>query len=149
MSLLPVYYRYLSEEHKDLIIHDIVLHKEDTDGNRRMLDAFFKEHPQAVLGAVFNSRVYQVANYLHEKGQKLAGLVGYDLLHKNTEFLKTGEVTFLVADSVKGLADSGKTIVIVTHDPEFILRCCNHVIHLENGMLRLYLSRSSRKIEVL
>ena len=40
-----------------------------------------------------------------------------------------------VADSVKGLADSGKTIVIVTHDPEFILRCCNHVIHLENGML--------------
>ena len=40
-----------------------------------------------------------------------------------------------VADSVKGLADSGKTIVIVTHDPEFILRCCNYVVHLENGML--------------
>lgn len=57
---------------------------------------FFKEHPQAVLGAVFNSRVYQVASYLHEKGWKLAGLVGYDLLHKNTELLKTGEVTFLI-----------------------------------------------------
>ena len=69
---LEGFMQYLSEEHKDLIIHDIVLHKEDTDGNRRMLDAFFKEHPQAVLGAVFNSRVYQVANYLHEKGQKLA-----------------------------------------------------------------------------
>ena len=40
-----------------------------------------------------------------------------------------------VADSVKGLADTGKTIVIVTHDPEFILRCCNYVIHLENGRL--------------
>ena len=40
-----------------------------------------------------------------------------------------------VADSVKELADSGKTIVIVTHDPEFILRCCNYVIHLENGRL--------------
>ena len=88
--------QYLSEEHKDLTIHDIVLRKEDTDGNRRMLDAFFKEHPQAVLGAVFNSRIYQVASYLHEKGQKLAGLVGYDLLHKNTELLKTGEVTFLI-----------------------------------------------------
>ena len=50
----------------------------------------------SVLGAVFNSRVYQVASYLHEKGWKLAGLVGYDLLHKNTEFLKTGEVTFLI-----------------------------------------------------
>ncbi len=60
---------YITEEHKDLTIHDIVLHKEDTDGNRRILDDFFKEHPQAViLGAVFNSRVYQVASYLHEKG---------------------------------------------------------------------------------
>ena len=76
---LEGFMQYLSEEHKDLTIHDIVLHKEDTDGNRRILDAFFKEHPQAVLGAVFNSRVYQVASYLHEKGWKLAGLVGYDL----------------------------------------------------------------------
>lgn len=25
--------------------------------------------------------------------------------------------------------------MIVTHDPEFILRCCNYVIHLENGRL--------------
>lgn len=38
-----------------------------------------------------------------------------------------------VADSVNRLANSGKTVVIVTHDPEFILRCCNYVIHLENG----------------
>ena len=40
-----------------------------------------------------------------------------------------------VADSVNILADSGKTVVIVTHDPEFILRCCNYVIHLENGIV--------------
>lgn len=40
-----------------------------------------------------------------------------------------------VADSVKKLAASGKTVVIVTHDPEFILRCCNHVIHLEKGKI--------------
>ena len=59
---LEGFMQYLSEEHKDLTIHDIVLHKEDTDGNRRILDAFFKEHPQA----------------------------------KNTEFLKTGKVTFLI-----------------------------------------------------
>lgn len=37
------------------------------------------------------------------------------------------------ADSINRLADSGKTVIIVTHDPEFILRCCNHVIHLEKG----------------
>lgn len=38
---LEGFMQYLSEEHKDLTIHDIVLHKEDTDGNRRILDAFF------------------------------------------------------------------------------------------------------------
>lgn len=26
-----------------------------------------------------------------------------------------------------------KTVFIVTHDPELILRCCTHVLHLENG----------------
>ena len=40
------------------------------------------------------------------------------------------------ADSVRRLADRGKTIMIITHDPEFILRCCNFVIHLENGRVK-------------
>ena len=54
--------------------------------------------------------------WLHEKGWKLAGLVGYDLLHKNTEFLKTGEVTFLIGQrpSLQGYCGV-KTL-------------CNHVV---------------------
>lgn len=40
-----------------------------------------------------------------------------------------------VADSINKLADSGKTIIIVTHDPEFILRCCDSVIQLEKGKI--------------
>ena len=38
-----------------------------------------------------------------------------------------------VAEAINRLAASGKTIVIVTHDPEFILRCCDQVLHIENG----------------
>lgn len=41
-----------------------------------------------------------------------------------------------VAESISELADAGKTIAVVTHDPEFILRCCNYVIHLEAGRLK-------------
>ena len=93
---LEGFMQYLAEEHKDVIVHDIVLHKKDAEGNRQILDSFFSEHPQAVLGAVFNSRVYQVANYLHEKGCKLEGLVGYDLLMKNVEFLQAGDVNYLI-----------------------------------------------------
>ena len=29
-----------------------------------------------------------------------------------------------------------KTIIIVTHDPELIVRCCTHVLHLENGSVK-------------
>lgn len=93
---LEGFMQYLADEHKELTIHDIVLHKEDADGNKLILDNFFAEHPQAALGAVFNSRVYQVANYLHESGRKLNSLVGYDLLKKNVEYLRTGEVNYLI-----------------------------------------------------
>ena len=26
-----------------------------------------------------------------------------------------------------------KTVFIVTHDPELIVRCCTHILHMENG----------------
>ena len=41
-----------------------------------------------------------------------------------------------VADVVNQVADTGRTALVVTHDPEFILRCCNYVLHLENGEIQ-------------
>ncbi len=38
-----------------------------------------------------------------------------------------------VSDCANELAEKGKTVIIVTHDPEFILRCCDNVVHIENG----------------
>ncbi len=93
---LKGFMQYLAAEHNNLTIHDVVLHKEDTDINEKQLDTFFSEHPNASLGVVFNSRVYQVASYLQKKGQKLDALVGYDLLQKNVEYLKSGEVNYLI-----------------------------------------------------
>lgn len=93
---LEGFMQYLAAEHEDLIIHDVVLNKEDTAANEKLLDTFFVEHPKAVLGAVFNSRVYQVADYLQRKGRTLEALVGYDLLQKNVEHLKSGTVNHLI-----------------------------------------------------
>lgn len=47
---------------------------------------------------------------------------GLDLLHMRQ-----------VAEAINRLAETGKTVVVVTHDPEFILRCCNQILHMENG----------------
>ena len=40
-----------------------------------------------------------------------------------------------VANVVNQVANTGRTALVVTHDPEFILRCCNYVLHLENGQI--------------
>ncbi len=93
---LEGFMRYLFERHESPAIHDVVLDKEDVEANRRTLDAFFNTHPRAVLGVVFNSRVYQVADYLHDTGRRMKGLVGYDLLRRNVERLKGGEVDYLI-----------------------------------------------------
>ena len=50
---------------------------------------------------------------------------GLDLFHKRQE-----------ANVVNQVADAGRTALVVTHDPEFILRCCNYVLHLENGQIQ-------------
>lgn len=48
---------------------------------------------------------------------------GLDLLHMK-------KVAALLAD----MQQSGCTLIVVTHDPEFVLRCCTHVVQMELGM---------------
>ena len=93
---LEGFMQYLTENHVGLTVHDVLLDKKDADANRRTLDRFFDQCPQAVLGVVFNSRVYQVADYLHATGRRMESLLGYDLLKRNVERLKTGEVDYLI-----------------------------------------------------
>ena len=93
---LEGFMKYISEEHKDIAIHEVILNNNNPEKNNEILSDFFRKHPKATLGAVFNSRVYQVGHYLREKGQNMTGLIGYDLLRNNTELLKSGEVTYLI-----------------------------------------------------
>lgn len=40
-----------------------------------------------------------------------------------------------VSATLKKLATSGKTLLVITHDPEFILNCCQSVIRMEHGKI--------------
>lgn len=93
---LEGFMQYIAKEYSSLSIYDVLLHKEDTEANRLILDDFFEKHPRVMLGAAFNSRVFQVGNYLHETGKKLDGLIGYDLLPENVECLRRGDVNYLI-----------------------------------------------------
>ena len=43
-----------------------------------------------------------------------------------------------VAENLRELSSLGKTLFIVTHDPELIQRCCDYQIHLKNGQVILH-----------
>ena len=42
---------------------------------------------------------------------------------------------FAVLATLPKLAASGKTLLVITHDPEFILNCCQSVIRMEHGKI--------------
>lgn len=124
--------QYISEEYKDLTIHEVVLNKNNAGENEKTLDTFFQLHPKATLGVAFNSRVYQIGHYLRNKNTRMNGLIGYDLLRDNTDLLKSGEVTFLIGQrpglqgycGAKALCDSvvfKKTVAPVKYMPIDIL----------------------------
>ena len=41
-----------------------------------------------------------------------------------------------VANEIKKLADKRKTVIIITHDYEFIATCCNYVIQMDKGQIK-------------
>lgn len=41
-----------------------------------------------------------------------------------------------VSATLKKLAETGKTLFVITHDPEFILNCCNEVVRMEKGRIQ-------------
>ena len=87
---------FITEEYEELVIHEVVLNKSNQENNQKTLDEFFRLHPKATLGVVFNSRVYQLGEYLRSAGRSMKGLIGYDLLKANVELLKSGDVHYLI-----------------------------------------------------
>ena len=39
----------------------------------------------------------------------------------------------IVADLLRKLAESGRTVLVSTHDGELVNNCCEHVMYIENG----------------
>lgn len=87
---------YICEEYQKLVIHEVILNKCNREDNQKTLNVFFQAYAKATLGVVFNSRVYQLGEYLRNTGRSMKGLIGYDLLKANVELLKSGDVHYLI-----------------------------------------------------
>lgn len=41
-----------------------------------------------------------------------------------------------VGSLLRSLAESGKAVIVSTHDPELIALCCQYLLRLENGRIK-------------
>lgn len=49
-----------------------------------------------------------------------------------------------VGELLRQLADSGSTVLVSTHDPEFIEQCCDHILRIKNGRVASLEKRNSQ-----
>ena len=85
-----------SDECDHPVVHEVELGGRTQNEDRQALAEFFEAHPQVKKGISFNSRIYQVGQFLEEHNIRFTGLIGYDLLPQNVELLKKGIVTLLI-----------------------------------------------------
>lgn len=105
--------QYMQEHHPACNILELNLHADLNIEDSRMLDDFFREHPDVKHGITFNSKVYIIGEYLQQRRKSDFSLIGYDLLERNVTCLKEGTVSFLIAqqpelqgfNSIKTLCD--------------------------------------------
>jgi LacI family transcriptional regulator len=63
---------------------------------KREMDKLFLNNPN--FGSIFisGSKSYKIADYIKSAGIQSMNIIGYDLLEKNVEYLKTGVIRFLI-----------------------------------------------------
>ncbi|MDR0567307.1 MAG: LacI family DNA-binding transcriptional regulator [Prevotellaceae bacterium] len=73
------------------------LHAEDESGNEATLEEVFRKN-QDIRGIVmFNSQIHSIADFLERRKIRNLRIVGYDLLDRNVQYLKSGLVECLIA----------------------------------------------------
>ena len=105
--------KYMMQHHPRCLIWELNLHAKQDGEDHLMLDNFFTRHPQVKNGITFNSKAYIIGEYLQERARTDFHLIGYDLLKRNVECLKQGNIFFLIAqqptlqgfNSIKTLCD--------------------------------------------
>lgn len=86
------------------------------------LNEFADRHPMSLSGGQ-KQRVAVASAILADKE-----ILIFDEPTSGLDF-RSMEQTAELISSLRGR----RTVFIVTHDPELIVRCCTHILHLENG----------------
>ena len=102
------------------------------------LEGFAERHPMSLSGGQ-KQRVAIASAILADKS-----LLVFDEPTSGLDYCHMEQTAKLIT-SLKG----EKTTIIVTHDPELIVRCCTHILHLEEGSIREIYELNQEGIERL
>ncbi|WP_300727147.1 substrate-binding domain-containing protein [uncultured Bacteroides sp.] len=91
------FYAYMKEHYPHLRMWDLNLYAKKPGEDEKILDKFFKEHPDVKCGITFNSKAYIIGEYMLRQGRHDFHLMGYDLLRRNVTCLKEGLIDFIIA----------------------------------------------------
>lgn len=76
---------------------DIEMKDDDEASNLEVLREAFRIHKNIKAAVTFNSKVYRLAMHLEALGRNEVSLLGYDLLEKNTDYLRRDRIAYLIA----------------------------------------------------
>ncbi len=135
LIMQDVNHQLFTESALDEVVLSMTGNDMDEDGRseraREILDKldlskYYETHPMALSGGQ-KQRVAIASGIASEKpiivfDEPTSGL---DLFHMEQ-----------VSEVIKDLIRIGKNVFVITHDYEFILKCCDYIIHLENGRVK-------------
>lgn len=91
------FYTYMKEHRPNLNMFTVDLYAKLPDEDETILNDFFQKHPDIRYGITFNSKAYTIGEYMERHGKKDFHLMGYDLLQRNVDCLRKGNIDFIIA----------------------------------------------------
>lgn len=85
-------------------IYSVFIDASNKEKIRSTLQSFFAAHPDLKLIAMFNSRIYLLADYLSSNPIEGARVIGFDDLEDNMRMLKDGFVSVLISQHIDNQA---------------------------------------------
>ena len=114
------------------VLEEILLGMDPSDENAALeildglnLKQYAEEHPMSLSGG--QKQRVAVASGISSGSE----IVVFDEPTSGLDYRQM----LAVSSTLKKLATSGKTLLVITHDPEFILNSCQSVIRLEHGKI--------------
>ena len=89
---------YMRDHFPDIKITEVNLPLDEAPENYdKILDDFFREHPQVHHCITFNSKAHLVGEYLLHANRRDIQIMGYDMVPKNEVCVREGSISFLIA----------------------------------------------------